>query len=351
MEENASKQVVYWDISVKTLIKIIAVIGGIVALFVLREVIISLFVAIILMSAIGPLVGILKQKFRLSTTSAIAVTYLITISILTTLIYIVVPPLLKQLAGFFNDLPRFAQGALTSIGFSESDEQMSIYRNNVLPVITEKAGQVAEGVFGVTVQLFSGVIDAIAIAVFTFYLLLEREQVEGTIVKSIPFIKNSYRKKYKQLFDEVQIRLGHWARGQITLCIIIGVSTYIGLLLLGVPYALPLAVIAGILEMVPTIGPIISAVPALIIILAVDPSKLFFVLALYLVIQQLENSFIVPQVMKKALGFSPLITILSIMIGGRLLGIWGALLAVPFTVVLLVIAQNAKKIERSVQSD
>lgn len=348
---NSEKPVVQHDISIRTMFKVFAFIAGIALVFYLRDVLISLFVAIILMSAIAPLVGILKAKFRLNTISAIAIAYLTTISIIGVLIYLVVPPLLKQLAGFFNDLPRYAQAALSSIGITESDRQLSVYRENILPIFSEKAGQVAQGAFSITIQLFSGIIEAITVAVFTFYLLLEKEQVEGSIVKSIPFIKTRHRKKYTELFDDIQKRLGQWARGQLVLCLIIGLATYLGLWFLDVPYKLPLAVIAGILEMVPTIGPIISAIPALIIVLAVSPTKFFFVIALYLIIQQLENSFIVPQVMKKAIGFSPLLTIVAIMIGGRLLGVWGALLAVPFTVVLFAVLQNYKKLETSVQTD
>ncbi len=133
----------------------------------------------------------------------------------------------------------------------------------------------------------------------------------------------------------IELKLGGWLRGQIILMLIIGISTYIGLTLLGVEYALALAVIAGILEIVPIIGPILSAIPALIVAFTVSPIAGFGVIGLYILIQQLENHLVVPKVMQKAVGFNPLVTIIVLMIGGNLLGLMGAILAIPIAIVVI----------------
>ena len=133
---------------------------------------------------------------------------------------------------------------------------------------------------------------------------------------------------------DIEERLGAWVRGQLLLALIIGLASYLGLFILGISYVLPLALIAGILEMVPIIGPIISAIPAIIVALTVSPGLALAVAALYIIIQQLENNLIVPTVMHKVLGMPPLAILLALMVGGRLGGVVGIILAVP---VLLVI--------------
>lgn len=104
---------------------------------------------------------------------------------------------------------------------------------------------------------------------------------------------------------------------------------YIGLFFLGIEFAIPLAVLAGLLEMVPTVGPILSAVPAILVAFSHSPVLALSVLALYIIVQQVENNILVPLIMKRSVGLSPVLTILALMIGGRFAGIAGAILAVP----------------------
>jgi predicted PurR-regulated permease PerM len=139
---------------------------------------------------------------------------------------------------------------------------------------------------------------------------------------------------------KIEMKLGAWVRGEIILMLIVGLTTYIGLTILGVEYALPLAVIAGVLELVPTIGPIISSIPAILIALVQGPVLAIAVLAMYILIQQAENNFLVPKVMEKAVGVLPLITIASLLIGGTLFGVIGAVIAVPAVVILHVLFEE-----------
>jgi predicted PurR-regulated permease PerM len=159
---------------------------------------------------------------------------------------------------------------------------------------------------------------------------LERENLEERIAAF--FVGREQR--VKSLIVQIEEKLGSWLRGQLFLSLIIGILSYIGLLVLGIPYALPLAVVAGVLEVIPVIGPIISSIPSVLIALTISPILGLAVAAMYFVIQQLENHLIVPQVMKRAVGLNPLIVILAIAIGSSLLGFAGALLAVPIAVVL-----------------
>ncbi len=348
-----STPTIKWDISISVIVKILITLGIIFLVYYLQDVLVSLFTAVILMSAIAPLVTILKDKFKISTRFAITVAYLCTVSILITLLYLVIPPLLSQLATFLSDLPKYTRAVISSLGLTSNDTQIDIVRDNVLSYFNEQTGRFAEGAFNATINLFSGFLDAISIGVFTFYLLLEKEAVQGSVLRFIPWLSRKQKKEFTVLLNEIQLRLGHWARGQLLLCFLVGLITYIGLVLLQVQFALPLAVIAGILEIVPIIGPIISAVPAIIVTLAVEPGKSLFVIALYLLVQQLENSFIVPAVMKKAIGLSPIITLLALMVGQKLMGTTGALLSLPASCVVFVVLDyySKKKEKLSIKLD
>jgi predicted PurR-regulated permease PerM len=147
-------------------------------------------------------------------------------------------------------------------------------------------------------------------------------------------------KKVTLVITDIENSLGRWVRGQITLSLIVGFLVYIGLTALGVPSALPLALIAGIFEIVPIIGPTISAIPSILIALALSPILALATAALYFVIQQLENNLIVPTVMSRAVGVNPLITIIALLIGAKLAGIMGVIISVPVVVIIKIIIRD-----------
>jgi predicted PurR-regulated permease PerM len=157
---------------------------------------------------------------------------------------------------------------------------------------------------------------------------------------SIDLAPAKYRPYFAQLFRRIEERLGRWLRGQLFLGLIIAVLTYIGLVSLGVKYALVLALIAGLTELLPAIGPFIGAIPAVIVGLSQDPWKGLFVAILYLVIQQLENNLIVPRVMSKATGLNPVIVIISLLVGAKVAGVIGVILAVPTVLIITTFLED-----------
>ena len=162
--------------------------------------------------------------------------------------------------------------------------------------------------------------------VITFYFLLERKSID----KYIP-------EKWQLVISNIEFNLGSWLRGELLLMTVVGVMTYLGLLLLGVDSALPLAVLAGTLEIIPSFGPMISAIPAILVALTINPIIAIGTGALYWGVQLIENNLLVPRVMANALGVSPAVVLLGLMIGFRLNGPVGAILAVPILVVIRVI--------------
>ncbi len=307
------------DISHRTVIFIAVFILGIWLIYLILDLLIILFVALILMSALFPIVNFL-HRFRVPKSLGIALTYTIVIAIVSTLLAIVVPPLVEETRRLVLTVPPHLDSLLEITTIDKS-------------VLQSQFSDLSKNIFSITLSVFDNLLTIIFLLVVTFYLMLERENVESKFASL--FIGREER--VKKLIVQIEEKLGNWLRGQLLLSLVIGSLTYIGLLILGIPYALPLAVIAGILEVVPVIGPIISAIPAVLITLTLSPILSLGVAAMYFVIQQLENNLIVPQVMKRAVGLNPLAVILAIAIGSRLLGIAGALLAVPLTVVLQII--------------
>jgi predicted PurR-regulated permease PerM len=313
------------DISHRTIIFIAIFILGLWVIYHVLDLIILLFVALIFMSALAPAVSFF-QNFKIPKPLSILIVYIILIAILSTLLTISFAPLVEQTSKLIFTLP-----AVLSESFRVS---------NIDPqVIREQLPNISGNIFSITRAIFDNFITIIFLLVITFYLLLERSSLEEKTAGLIV----GREEQVKQLLVQLEEKLGAWMRGQISLSLIIGVVTYIGLFILQIPYALPLAILAGFMEVVPVIGPIISAIPAVILAYAINPVLAGGVAALYFVIQQLENHLIVPQVMKRAVGLNPLVVILAIALGGRLLGIPGALLAVPIVVAGQVIMMEFLK--------
>lgn len=317
------------DISHKTVFFIAGFIALLWALYQIRDVIILLFVAIIFMSGLSPFVDWLS-KLKVPRTFSITLTYLLVIGVIAGLLSMVITPLIEETRNLVATLPqtlaqRLPEGAIDK---SILQEQITNFTRNALTF---------------TVAVFNNLVALISVVVLTFYLLLERSKLDHLIGQF--FVGREER--VKRITKQIEDKLGAWLRGQVVLSVIISGLVYLALFLLGVPYALPLAILAGLLEVVPVIGPIISAIPAVVIAFLSSPVLALIVGVVFFIIQQLENNLIVPQVMKRAVGLNPLIVILAVAIGGKLLGIAGALLAVPITVVIQIITGDVLKEEKS----
>ena len=144
----------------------------------------------------------------------------------------------------------------------------------------------------------------------------------------------------ESLIEEVEANIGHWVKGQLSLMIVVGIASFLGLMLLGVNYPLALGLVAGLFEIVPVLGPVLTAVLAAAVGFAESPIKGFAAVGLFILIQQLENNFLVPKVMQKVSGFSPLVILLALLIGSNFFGIVGAVIAIPITMVLVVIVKH-----------
>ena len=314
------------EISHKTIFFIILFLLSIWLVIQIRDILLLLFVAFILMSALSPTVDRL-EKLHIPRAIAILIIYIIGIFIIGVIGTLVVPPLVTQSARLVMKLPDFINTIVPS-----SHLNLDNIIQQIIPI--------GEGVVKLSVGIFSNFITIISFLVFTFYFLLERKKLERDLVE---FVGTEAGERIFLIISQVETKLGAWVRGELALMTIVGVACYIGLSILRIDYALPLAIFAGFLEVVPIIGPIVSAIRAVLVAFGTSSGLAIVVVALYTLIQQLENNLIVPTVMKKAVGLSPLITILALMIGGRLAGVVGALISVPIIVVLQIILKDILK--------
>lgn len=279
------------------------------------------------MSALSPLVDYMTSR-KIPKGLAIAVSYLIIVAVVGLLVTLIVTPLTNQTTNLVFNLPQTIEKLSPSLGLDRE-------------LIQREITNISQHAVTFTLTIFSNFLTLISVAVLTFYLMLDRDRLYRLLTSLSP----RQKEKTQKLIQKIESKLGGWLRGQITLSFVIGLMSYILLFVFNVPYALPLAILAGIMEVIPVIGPIISAIPAILIAYVSSPALALFIGLGYFAIQQAENHFIVPQVMKRAVGLNPLIVILAIAVGGRLLGVAGGLLAVPITVVLQILLEEYLEVD------
>jgi predicted PurR-regulated permease PerM len=183
-------------------------------------------------------------------------------------------------------------------------------------------------------SVFAAILAVITILILTFYLLVESEVLFAGFARLFPRVE---RPRVEEVSYKISAKVSAWLSGQLILAGAIGASSAVGLWVLGVPYFYVLAVVSAVGEMIPVVGPIFAAIPAILVALTVSPKTALFVILFYIAQQQIENHLLVPKVMERQVGVSAVTVIAALLIGGALLGIMGALLAVPTAAIIQVI--------------
>ncbi len=314
-------------IAPKTIILTLSILLVIYFLYQVRNIIILFFLAFVLMTALNPVAHKIERLTKIKRGLSLALTYILVVVVISGLLWMLLPPLGSELAGLahYIDLP-FLQREISELTFSVQE----------LSTMIERLGSSVATVLSVVSSTFSGVFASFTVLVMSFFLLKGRNDLHK---KLFWFTKNKVEiERARVVIDQVEHQLGGWVRAELILMFTIGTLTYIGLAALGIKYALPLALLAGLLEILPNIGPTVAAVPAILIaFLSAGPMMAIAVLVLAIIVQQLENNFIVPKIMSDSCDVDPLVTILAILVGLQLGGVLGALLAVPAYIVLRVI--------------
>ncbi|MEK7653293.1 MAG: AI-2E family transporter [Patescibacteria group bacterium] len=324
------------DISSSTLMKILFVIMAVFFVFYIRNIVLIIFVSIILASAFDPWVDWL-QKNKVPRSLSIFLIYLILILVLGGAVYLIIPPIVTEVNAISQDFPFYWEKIKTGLNWLEAYSDtynLDASIQNSLGAFEANIGRAAGSVFNTVTSLFGGLISFLIILVITFYMTVEEQAMKRTLRSLVPL---KYQPYLTHLVNRIQEKIGWWLRGQLLLSFIIFLLSLIGLTLLQVKYVWVLALFAGVTELVPYLGPFLGAIPAVFIAFTQSPVLAFWVIVLYIVIQQLENHLIVPKVMQKAVGLNPIVIIVAILIGARLAGILGVLLAVPVATALSVV--------------
>lgn len=285
-------------------------------LWIIKDLLFSLFIAFIIMSALKPMVVYLNKK-KVPRTLAAIITYILFLGLFINVLSFVIPPLVKESAQLFINIPIILESLAPQLTTVLNLEAITQY----LPGIT---GQV----FNVARNLFSNAIFTISTVFFGFYFLIEESLIKNLLIR---FFDEKKTQVVANVFNRAEKRMSSWFWGEIVLMIVVGALNYVGLSLIGIKYVLALAVLAGLLEIIPNLGPTLAAVPAILIGLSQSAFLGFAALAVAFIVQQLENNFIVPLIMKKATGLNPIITLMALIIGGSVGGVIGILLAIPAT--------------------
>jgi len=322
---------------------ILATLVGAYLLYRLSDTVIVLFGAIIFASALRPYVDGLARR-GMNRGLAILLIYAIILIGLTGLLIIAVPPLVELWRDLYSNrgLIRIAQALVSQLSeFGWRNFQINI---PVFEPVAELEAQLdrAESVAGELAWPFARstgyVLSQLVLAlVMGFYWLTARGLILDLLLRMSPL---RHRAQVELIWNDVEETLGSYVRGQGILALVIGFASYIGLILLGVPYAPALAVIAGVTEVIPVVGPILGAIPAILVGLTVSPTTGLLVLGLYVLIQQFEGNVLVPRVMEQSVGLNPLLVIVALVAGSSLNGIVGALLAIPVAGALQVVARH-----------
>ncbi len=327
MTEEKTKSV---DISMKTLIKLVVLILVLLFLFYVRDVIIIVFVSAIIATAINPWVNNFQKK-SIPRIVSIIIIYTIIFGLISMAIALIIPAMTNQLSQFAGNFPALYEKVASGIpGTGVEGSELAETIQNSLQSIVSTLGNITSSIFAGLSGIFGGLFSLVGILVLTFYIVL----IENGLKKFITGVSPAKYQPYLiQLVERIQTRLSHWMKGQLILSLIIGVASFIGLVILGIPYALVLGLIAGLTEFIPYAGPIIGAVPAVLIALTISPWTAIFVVILYIIIQQLENNILVPKIMQKVTGLNPIVVIIVMLLGARLMGILGIILAIPIAII------------------
>lgn len=297
--------------------------------FLIRDILLLLFLAIVIVSAAQPFVEKMEKRKIPRVASALGL-YAIFFFVFGWVVYLIVPIITSELKEFGENIPLYFE----SLGaFMENISQLAAdykFENDLQRLIdntTTSITNAISGLFSNTLQFFTGILKFVVVASLSFYMLVKKDGTRGFLQDMLP---QKYQSYVINLVERIQAKIGRWLIGQVTLIIIIFILDYIALSMLGVPFALIIALIGGLLEIIPYIGPTIALIPAVLAALTISPLTAVFVVIAYIAIQQMENHLLTPLIMRTAVGLNPVVVILVLLIGGTLAGVPGVILAVPF---------------------
>jgi predicted PurR-regulated permease PerM len=316
-----------------------------------HEILLLVFLAVLLGAALEPVVATIRGRTGIGRGLSVLIVYATFLAAVVGIAVFLVPAALVQLGNAFARLPEFLE-RVRAWSASLRPEALADGVNALLTAVEapfQPGGQPdADGIIGVSLAVGHVAAALIALLALVFFWLTERPRLQRY---ALAFAPEHRRAGLRDAWNEVESRLGMWARGQLVLMATIGVATGIAYTLLGLPGALLLALIAALTEVIPIVGPLIGAIPALLVATTISPQTAVLTLGIYLLIHGIEGNVLVPIVMRNTVGLSPFLVLVSLLAGGAAGGILGAIVAVPIVAAVTVILDRLQDREQPVPLD
>lgn len=341
---------VHVEISASSILKAILLVSFFIFLYFLKDVIIIFMFALIIASAISPFANWLEQK-NFPRILGVLLLYLTVLGLMIIILSLVVPYISDDISQLVKSIPKVVEKVSDQL---ENVQNASPHYldflseiQNILESLSSFLQQSSQSIFNLIVNIFGGFFSFIAILIISFYLSVTRKGIETFLGSVVPEKYESYA---INLWKRAEVKVGRWLQGQILLGLIVGLVVYVGLSLMHIKYALVLGIVTMILELVPMVGPVVAAIPAVLLAFIQSPTLGLWVIVFYIVVQQLENHLLVPLVLGKTLGVNPVVVIIALLVGQKLAGIPGMILSVPVATIIVEVLEDVARQKESRRS-
>ncbi len=344
MEQDSKNTPIQVTITTGTVWRVFLVAFLILLGYLLFDLVLILLTSVVIASAVEPATRWFMD-YKFPRVLAVLFIYVVSFCAVFSFLYIFIPPLFLEVSDLSNNIPeQIDSSSVVGYNFepvlSLGGIEKSFALKDLIKPIEQSVGQFTGGLFTTASTVFGGAFSFILILVISFYLSVQEKGIENFIKLVVPYRNEPY---ILDLWNRSQTKIGQWMKGQIVLALIVGVLVFLGLTILQIKYAFVLAVIAAFFELIPVFGPILAAVPAVMLAFTDNPTAGLMVIGLYVIIQQFENHLIYPLVVKKVVGLSPIIVILALLVGAKIAGFLGIILSVPMATILMEIVNDFEK--------
>lgn len=335
MDSNKEISVV---ISPKTVIVLLLTVLGLWFLFIIRDILLLVAMVIIFVAAVSPIIRS-WQKY-VGRPAAITLFYLLLVLTAVGVMLLIVPPASQETYNLIKYIQlNYATSAPVSSILDNVRQSISAisngnYQGGFGSIIQQFSGSLGT-VYDTTISVITAAVSAVTVLVISFYLLLDEARTQAFLISLLPA---KHQKKIVGIIEKISGKIGDWLRGQVYIMAIVAFLVGVGMAVIGMPYAITLGVLSGLAEIIPIVGPTIGAVPGVILAFALKgPVYGLIALVIYIVVEQIEGHILVPKIIGKSIGISPVVIIFGLLIGAKLFGLIGVFLSVPVMAALNVI--------------
>jgi predicted PurR-regulated permease PerM len=317
----------------------VAIVGVLYFLYLIRGVLYLLFIAVFLAIALGPLVEWFVRR-KVPRGLSIVLVYLMLLLSVFGIGLLVVPPIVSGVNKFVKDVPGYVDDLRKSKTFAKYDDKYHITRalEKQAKKLPSHLSDAVSGLRSVTVGIFGTIVQLVTILVMAFFLLKDGNRILGFAISQMGPERGA---RARRIADDVYSAVGGYVAGNIAISVIAGVLAYIMMRILGLPFAVPLAVLVALFDLIPLVGSTIAgAIVGIVAAVVGFPGKLITWVVYLIVYQQFENNVLQPVVYRRTVAIHPLLVIVAVLIGGSLLGILGALLAIPIAATVQIVVRE-----------